>query len=434
MTVFRCRSIFLSCNGNIAVYCRCTGGIAEAVADIRHRRCRVAYIPRFPIGSHTADPRNKGCLSLFSRGQLTVYVDTAAGNGNAARIIGIRFIVITCAISGGSNIAVDGNIPICGNGHGGAVKLRCTAQRHIAGNSCIFTVMGLSGSMGIDGKRPVTVDHPAEIAAATGSHEVIQREPCAVHRKPRSIIDSEILPVKCQRIRIRIRIDNGKQRIISRAVLDRINAGHISFLTEIFLRIRQERIQNRRGTGINAPVRIIGLSLTSSIYFSRPLFLCGKCQEIRTTITIRIGIRTHLIFSGKFNGLIGIILLLIDQIIKRFRISRTNIISICKFITGTISNNALYPAVAVRIQIPCRIRIGNKQFSILIIMITVNCPNDTAQNGNIAVFITGPCFRLILHTPESPQIINIGQHYVPDCDIDIPGNPADVASLCIVMI
>ena len=124
--------------------------------------------------------------------------------------------------------------------------------------------------MGIDGKRTVTVDKSAEVSAAAGSHEIIQRKARIVYCKPCSIIDSEIFPIKCQRISIRIRMNNGEQRIIGRAVLDGRNACFIKRITrliatKIILRIRQERIQNgQRIAVINTPVlSVLNSNLTA---------------------------------------------------------------------------------------------------------------------------------------------------------------------------
>ena len=79
----------------------------------------------------------------------------------------------------------------------------------------------------IDVQRAVAVNETAEITAAAGGSEVVQSEARTVDGNAGIVIDAQILPVKVQSIlRSRlIGLDDRQQRIVCRAVLDRLDAG-----------------------------------------------------------------------------------------------------------------------------------------------------------------------------------------------------------------
>ena len=316
-------------DGNIArCLSRCIrwlSSIAEAVANVAHCVFRVRHTRsvrfRTPSRSHAVDTRHFYRLSI-GRCQLPVNIHTAAADGNTAISRGnfprVFVLILTPACSilhvpRGGDAAVDGDLPVRIDCDGGAVELRRAAEGHVTGNAMRISPSGVC----LDSERAVAVDEAAEVAAAPGGHEIIQRETCTVHGKPCVVIDTEFLPIELQISFVTICFNNREERIVGRAVLDGIDAIQIrsNFVActgyfiagKIVLRIRQERIQNGRGPLVNTPVFSSLNDYTTAILRreSKRIFYV----VLLIPILILIFSIDHIIFFIEINRFVGIVLL-----------------------------------------------------------------------------------------------------------------------------
>ena len=324
----------VSNDGDISVNGRTARSIAEAVADVAHGNVRIFMrifnglpvlilngrgIPSF---RHAVDSRHANRFSvLFRRSELAVDIYTATGNINLAVILIFRkrsriFLCIfipTCAVLGiarGGDIAVDGHVSFRVDSHRRAVEFRRAAEERI--------------TVRIDGKRAVRIEETRIVAAAAGGFEVIQREARAVDSDARGVVRTEVYPVKFQICLAPIGIDNGEERIISRAVLHIksgiSNAVLQAVFREVSFRIRQEGVQDRRRALINAPV------------FCYIAILIPADSAIRFRSKSKFILRS-IRFICKLNGLVRIVAANIRKVLKRQPRIRPNVIGIFSIVS-----------------------------------------------------------------------------------------------------